>query len=328
MIDGYLAGSFPRSPELIEATINFEKGKIDEADLEKEFARATDELVKLQVSKKFGYVADGMLRWSDLLRPFTTELGGIEVGALTRWFDNNTFYRKPIIVNELKGNKKIALRITHKNQLPRKVEWKAILPAPFTFAQLSENKHYRNKSELMFSYSKILREGMKDLAEADFSYVQLSDPSLVYRPLKGPIQKEELAGVKEALREAIKGVEVRTSLQTFFGDFAKILPEALDFPVDDLGFDLYETSISELGKYEFTKGIALGLVDSRNSVLENSAELAKIAKHLIESVYPSKIKEVFICPNTDLDFLPWKVAERKVDTVSKVVNALRGDLLG
>jgi 5-methyltetrahydropteroyltriglutamate--homocysteine methyltransferase len=327
MIDGYLAGAFPRSPELIEATINFEKGKLGQMELEKEFSRTTGELIKLQVSKKFGYITDGMLRWNDLLRPFTFGLKALEVGPLTRWFDNNTFYRKPIIVNKLGGNGKISLKIVYKDQMPRKAKWKAILPALFTFAKLSENKYYRDKLELMFNYSKILRKEIKSLAEGGFSYIQLSDPSLVYRPFEGPIQKDELQEVKEALGEATKGIKVRTSLQTFFGDFAKLLPEVLDFPVDDLGFDLYKTNISELSKYKFTKGIALGLVDSRSSVLEGPAELINIAKHLIKSVYPSKIKEVFICPNTDLDFLPWRVAKKKLSIISKVINALRGEFL-
>jgi 5-methyltetrahydropteroyltriglutamate--homocysteine methyltransferase len=328
MIDGYLAGAFSRSPELIEATINFEKGKIGGADLEKEFSRATDELIKLQVSRKFGWVTDGMFRWNDLLRPFTDGLKGVEIGPLTRWFDNNTFYRKPIIISKLGGKGKIAIKISYRDQLPRKGGWKAILPAPFTFAQLSKNEYYKNKLELMLDYSKMLREEIKSLVGAGFSYVQLSDPSLVYRPFKGPIRKDELPQVKEALNEAIRGIKVRTSLQTFFGDFAKLLPEALDFPVDDLGFDLYETNISKLGEYEFTKSVALGLVDSRSSVLEEPVELAKIAKHLIESVYPSKTKEVFICPNTDLDFLPWRVAEKKLGIISKVIEALRGEFLG
>jgi 5-methyltetrahydropteroyltriglutamate--homocysteine methyltransferase len=211
--------------------------------------------------------------------------------------------------------------------MPRKAKWKAILPAPFTFAQLSENKYYRDKFELMFDYSKILREEIKSLAEAGFSYIQLSDPSLLYQPLEGPIRKDELQQIKEALKEVIKGIKVRTSLQTFFGDFAKILPEALDFPVADLGVDLYETNISGLGKYEFTKGIALGLVDSRSSILEELVELVKIAKHLIESIYPSKMKEIFICPSSDLDFLPWQVAEKKLGIISRAINALRSEFL-
>jgi 5-methyltetrahydropteroyltriglutamate--homocysteine methyltransferase len=327
MIDGYLTGAFPRSPKLIEATIDFEKGKIAETELEKEFSRTTSELIKLQISRRFGWVTDGMLRWNDLLRPFTIGLKGLEVGPLTRWFDNNTFYRKPIVVNKLEGNGKITLKIAYNDQMPRKAKWKAILPAPFTFAQLSENKYYRDKFELMFDYSKILREEIKSLAEAGFSYIQLSDPSLLYQPLEGPIRKDELQQIKEALKEVIKGIKVRTSLQTFFGDFAKILPEALDFPVADLGVDLYETNISGLGKYEFTKGIALGLVDSRSSILEELVELVKIAKHLIESIYPSKMKEIFICPSSDLDFLPWQVAEKKLGIISRAINALRSEFL-
>ncbi|MEM3702880.1 MAG: hypothetical protein QXX79_00440, partial [Candidatus Bathyarchaeia archaeon] len=122
------------------------------------------------------------------------------------------------------------------------------------------------------------------------------------------------------------GVAARTCLQTFFGDFSQILPEALDFPVDDLGIDLYETSFERLKEYEFDKGIALGLVDARSSFIEDENELTAVAKRLVESVYPSKIHGVFICPNCDLEFLPWERAKEKIKVIGKAAKRLKNEL--
>jgi methionine synthase II (cobalamin-independent) len=98
--------------------------------------------------------------------------------------------------------------------------------------------------------------------------------------------------------------------------------------VDHLGIDLYETNFEKLKEYSFEKGVALGLVDSRSSLVENQDELFTVAKQLINSIYRSKISEVFICPNCDLEFLPWERAEEKMNIISSVAKHLREEFNG
>ncbi len=323
MISCYVTGILPRPKELIEVTRAYERGGTGEEKLEDVFEEATAKVVHAQVSAGFSYICDGMLKWQDMLRPFAENLGGVRTGSLARWFSNNTFYRKPVILGDLKREKNITEETTYTKHLPKNFPWKAILPAPYTFVQLSENKFYRNKEELMFKYAQILRDEIESLAKLGFKYVQLSDPALVYNPIAMHMRKNELGIASEALKVAVKGIPVKTCLQTFFGDFSQILPEALDFPVDHLGIDLYETDFEKLKAYSFEKGVALGLVDSRNSIAENQNELTQIAREIIESIYPSKMCEVFICPNCDLEFLPWERAEKKMRIVAAVAKRLR-----
>jgi 5-methyltetrahydropteroyltriglutamate--homocysteine methyltransferase len=294
--------------------------------LENAFKEATIKVIKAQTSAGLSYITDGMLKWQDLLRPFTESLEGLKIGALSRWFNNNTFYRKPIVSEEIQRKKGIAVEMASMEFLPKNVPWKAVLPAPYTLTKLSENKFYKSETELLFRYAEILREEIRNLAENGFKYVQLSDPALVYNPFKDPISKDMLSDVNSALKTIVKGVTVRVCLQTFFGDFTQILPEALNFPIDDLGIDLYETSLEKLKEYAFDKGVALGLIDARCSLLEDENELTVVAEELIESIYPSKTCDVFICPNCDLEFLPWERAEEKIKIVAKVAKNLQKEL--
>ncbi|MEM3874554.1 MAG: hypothetical protein QXU45_05425 [Candidatus Bathyarchaeia archaeon] len=326
MIGCYVTGIMPRPKELIEATRAYERQKISEDELEKAFQKATIKVIEAQASARLSYVTDGMLKWQDLLRPFTENLEGIKVGALARWFNNNTFYRKPIVQGEIQRKKAVVAELAYMEYLPRGTPWKAILPAPYTLARLSENKFYKSERELMFSYADVLKAEIESLTKKGFKYVQLSEPALVYNPLNEPISKDTLADVKEALKIAVRSANVRTCLQTFFGDFSQILPEALDFPVDDLGVDLYETSLEKLKEHDFTKGVALGLVDARSSLIEDENELFKVAEELTESIYPSKIYDIFICPNCDLEFLPWERAQEKIRVVSRIAKHLKAEL--
>jgi 5-methyltetrahydropteroyltriglutamate--homocysteine methyltransferase len=323
MISCYVTGALPRSSELISKTRAYERGRISKKELEESFEKATETVIKAQVSAGLSYITDGMLKWQDLLRPFTENLKGVTVGSLRRWFNSNNFYRKPIIRDYVKREKDVVINVTHLAKLPENLPWKAILPAPYTFVSLSENQYYRDKAEFMFKFAEVMNEEIKGLAEAGFSYIQLSDPALVYEQSKPKSIKDKLALVNDALEIAVKGTTTKTCLQTFFGDFSKILPEALDFPVDHLGIDLYETDFEKLKEYDFEKGVALGLVDSRSSLIEEPDELVAVAKEIIESISQSNTNEVFICPNCDLDFLPWEKAEEKMKAVNSATERLR-----
>jgi len=323
MIGCYLTGILPRPEKLVEATRAYDRGRLDEAKLEKAFRDASLKAVNAQLSAGLSVVTDGMLRWQDLLRPFSENLDGVKTGSLARWFNNNTFFRKPVIIGDIERKRSIVKSMTFTSFLPRNVPWKAVLPAPYTFVQLSENQFYKTKEEFMFRYAEILREEIKDLAEMGFEYVQLSDPSLVHHPNAVSVSKEELDTTRKALEIAVKGIRIKTCLHTFFGDFSQILPDALDFPVDQLGIDLYETNFKKLKGQNLEKGVALGLVDARSSLIENPDELVKVSREILNSVYSSKIGDVFVCPNCDLEFLPWKIAEKKMRVIGSVANLLR-----
>jgi len=323
MIGCYVTGVLPRSSKLIEKTRAYERRKISEKELEESFEKATESAIDAQISAGLSYVTDGMLKWQDLFRPFTENLKGITVGSLARWFNNNTFYRQPIITDHVKREKDVVNKIMQLEKLPKSLPWKAILPAPYTFVSLSENQYYKDEAEFMFKFAEIINKEIKSLAETGFSYIQLSDPALLYEPLAPKFKKDKLALVNDVLETAVKGTSVKTCLQTFFGDFSKILPEALDFPVDHLGIDLYETDFEKLKEYNFEKGVALGLIDSRSSLVEKQDELVAAAEQIIKSIYRSRIEEVFICPNCDLDFLPWERAEEKMKVISSVTKRLR-----
>jgi len=328
MIGCYITGVLPRPNKLIEVTRAYDRGRVDEKDLERAFDEATVDVVNAQVSTGLTYICDGMLKWQDLLRPFTENLGGVTVGSLARWFNNNTFYRIPVVTDKIVWKKSIVDEWMYIKHLPQNLPWKAIVPAPYTFAELAENRFYKDKNELMFDYAKALRSEIENLARIGFKYVQLSDPALVYSSAPALSAMKELDTISEALEVAVKGVPVKTCLQTFFSNFSRILPEALDFPVDNLGIDLYETSFEEIRQYAFEKGVALGLVDSRSSLVEKPDELIIIAKALLKSIYHSSKHEVFICPNCDLEFLPWERAKEKMKLIAAVAEQLKREFDG
>jgi 5-methyltetrahydropteroyltriglutamate--homocysteine methyltransferase len=304
----YLTGSFPRSPELVEATRSFDRGKILDQELRAVEEDDTREAVACQVGNGFAFVSNPQLNWQDIFRPLLPALAGVEIGALTRWFDNNTFYRQPVVTDsvELKGT--IDGRYLAREHLPENRPWKITLPGPWTFTCLSADHFYGDSGDLLLDVAEAVGGTARELVSLGFDHIQFSEPALVVNPPAGEMW--DLA--VEALRRASGGVGATTSLHTFFGDGSPILEHGEELPTDIIGIDLYATDLEALRGMETDKAIALGCVDARNSLVESRSSLVQLARRALEILNP---REAYITPNCDLEFLTRRIAEKKMKTL-------------
>lgn len=317
MIGTSVSGNLPRPQELIAKTRAFDRAKLTEEDLEAAYLEATKRVIEGQAG--LTHVTDGLLKWQDLLRPFTLGLGGVSLGPMARWFNNNTFYKVPIVERPISYKGPVTEGLGYRGLLlTRGATMKAVLPAPYTFASLADDRHYGDKIGLQTAYAEALNKEAKHLERQGYGYIQLSDPALVYVTTKP--SKKALKAYGKVLEVATAGLKAKTCLQTFFGDAADILPEALAYPVSDLGFDLYETAPETLKGLKLRGGVSLGLIDARNSTIEDADEITAAAKEILESLKP---KDVYVSTSCDADFLTWEKAEQKIAVLTRVAENLR-----
>jgi len=310
-----ISGCLPRPPRLISETRKYDRSRINEEELEAAYRTYTKEVIDYQVEQGLTYINDGYLRRQDLLRPFTTKLKGVETGQLYRWFNNNTFYRIPLIKGKLEG--KAPFNETYLDLLP-KAEYKAVLPAPYTFVKLAKNEYYESDADFLQDIAEIINAEIKALEKQGYTYIQLSDPALVYH--KTAPSKNEISSIAAAIEIATSGVKARTGLQTYFGNIEPVLADVLDWKVDDIGIDYYETDADAVKEYSFKGGVSLGLVDARNTLKEDSDELVSICNEVIDASNPVSL---MVATNCDLDFLTWEEAQYKIETVAKVAKQLK-----
>lgn len=119
--------------------------------------------------------------------------------------------------------------------------------------------------------------------------------------------------------KSAKGLPAHTTLQTYFGDAASVIDDLLDYSVNCLGLDFYSTSIESLAQHDFNLELGCGCIDGRNSLLETASMLNEFVAHVNERLSP---KNIIVGPSCDLDFLPQKVAERKVRLLAEIKNGL------
>jgi len=307
MIETSLTGVFPRSEKLVAATRASVRGNLPEASVNQVLEEDIKSLISLQNRAGFDSLVDGQLNWQDLFRPFSEIFTGIEPGGLVRWFDNNTFYRKPIITQKVAYRGDQLTKYFRADLLPRGGRRKAILPGPFTFALMSENRTHRAASDLVDDLAHSLKDAVKQLKSLGYEDFQYDEPCLC----ESNRTKADLQIAKQGLETCAQG---RGLLQTYFGDAGRSIDNFLDYPVEALGVDLYSTPLDSLKGHTCNKALVCGCVDGRNSLLESPKQLKDIVHQLRDELEPPNIR---IAPNCSLEFLPSSVAEKKVNLLGE-----------
>jgi 5-methyltetrahydropteroyltriglutamate--homocysteine methyltransferase len=155
-----------------------------------------------------------------------------------------------------------------------------------------------------------LRDTTAQLVKAGYEYIQFDEPCI----LLDTVGKNELELARRALDVCAKGCGAETAVHTYFADAGPVVDVLLESAPDFIGLDFYATSLESILHYDFDKGLGCGCIDGRNSLLESPTELRRFVARVTEKVNP---KELFICPNCGLEFLPYPVAEKKVHILSE-----------
>jgi 5-methyltetrahydropteroyltriglutamate--homocysteine methyltransferase len=310
----HLVGIYPRSEKVVELSRSVERGRATPDALAAAVAEDERAIIALQREAGLDYVTDGQLRWQDLLRPLSAGIPGMEPGGIVRWFDNNSFFRHPVITGALRPTGKAVLALTNLPALAG-MRWKAVLPSPFALAALSENRSGRSAAQVLDDAAAVLRAEAQALEGAGCAYLQFSDPVLVTRATR-----EDVARARAALAAVTAGLRARTALHTFFGDAGPVLPALVEYPVDEIGIDLYATTLDGARVRASGKTLLVGALDGRNSLVEETDALVEQAARARDRLAPD---DVALVPNCDLEFLPWDVAAAKTRRLGEAAAALR-----
>ena len=305
-----LTGPLPRNEELVAATRELDRGRRTAEEVRNLYDRATREVVELETSREFAAVTGGFLQWADLFRPFTQRIPGLRAGPLTRWFETNTFFRRPIFTEPPVSDggvlaDALPLDILRESPLPRKV----LLPGPYTLSGLAENETDLSRGDLARAWAGVLAREVSALARWGYTHVQIQEPLLVVDPPS--LEKEnEVVAAYAPLASALEGVQ--SLVWTFYGDAAPVLPLLAKLPVQGFGIDLSETDPARIRAFPPGRVLGLGCLDSRTSLPEDPLEIARLVRELEGRLHPAGIH---LGASAPLDLLPWETAKAKLEVL-------------
>jgi 5-methyltetrahydropteroyltriglutamate--homocysteine methyltransferase len=308
-IGAFIHGVYPRSKELVQVSRDFDRKRLSISDLEKQRGKDFEELLNQQKKAGFDFLEDGKFSWQDIFRPIVEATDGMEVGALTRWFDNNSFYRQPIINGKLKLNEKKLDKFFEKIPV---AQWKVTIPSPFTFAKLADNTTSSSFEKTLGAITDIYVQVISYLNLKKVAFVQFNEPFIPYHKVK----KSEIILLTKSLQQLKKSKgNLVLALHGYFGDTANLVTSLSEnSAIDVLGIDFVNTSLTSIPK-KLSSDIIAGVVDGRSSLLEEKYVLKNFVEKALKHFGDKKI---YLSNNSDLDLLPEAVAKEKIRLLGEI----------
>lgn len=303
-IKAYAPGIYARSEELVQATRDADRNRATDEMVER--GRDADVKSFLDVQREAGldYLSDGLLSWQDIFRPFSQSVRGITAGPLTRSANTNTFFRAPLVeANRPYLEEPLAEPYFRIRDLPRG-GWVATLPSPYTLA-VSASGEIEPKAVA----EEVIGPQIRCLSDNGCAMVVLQE----ILPLDHSVDVRSLNGAIRALESPVP-----LALQLPFKDAGSLLSDLMETEVEAIGIDFYSTDVAALPR-PFPKTLLAGVIDARNSLLEDPEAVAEFGRRLIEMVGG----ELHLVPNGDLQFVPERIACEKVKRLGSAARILR-----
>jgi len=306
LISSYTFGIYPRSEELIEAT------RKNTENLGSLFQSETEEYISAQKNANLGFISDPLLKWDDIFRPFSN-LSTVTPTALNRIYEMNTFYRVLSFDGSEFTDGGNTVKSNLDSSLPKNKT--AVIPEPFTFAELHTSNEFKRKEDFVINLAKMLRVEIDSLVESGFEVIQLLAPSIAYN------KEVDFGVVSDALKIITDGLKAKTILHTYFGDVSTKIENLLDMPVSGLGFDITTTPASSIEKHSFSdKILTVGIINSFNTAIEKPQECIN---QIDEINAKTKPKESYVSNNFDLEYVPKEFAMNKISVLGEIARGAK-----
>ncbi|HEY3155805.1 MAG TPA: hypothetical protein VGK76_04130 [Candidatus Eisenbacteria bacterium] len=323
-IETTLSGSFPKlplepgAPNVRVVRNRMDQGKSTDRDLADATRETTRRIVALQESAGVDIPVDGQVAWDDEQTYFARGIQGFEIAGLIRYLDTNTYYRQPEIVGPISWTRAVTVEDFRTAQKMAHRPIKAVLPGPYSLYRFSRDRHYRNQEEAAGAVGEALARESKSLEEAGAAWIHFEEPWL------GRAKSSDAPVVRAALEPLFRGRKAKTVLHVPFRSPAGVFDAIRDLAWTALGLDLVEApdAWSLIPKVPQGRTVALGLVDARNTRLENPPDVAKAVERA-RSMRSDLTWQ--LCPTASLEYLPVDRAAMKVSRLTEAARLASGD---
>ena len=223
-------GSYPKSPELLQARNRLSRGEIDVEELQILERQATEHWIRLQEELGMDVLVDGETYRGDMVTYFSEYMEGFEISGLVRSYGNR-YYRKPVAVAPVGRRSSITVDWWRFSQGLTDRPVKGMLTGPYTMADWSFNEYYRTREEFVMELARAVHEEALELRQAGAKYIQIDEPAVSTRP-------EEMELASRALGIVTQGLDVVTLTHICYGEFGTVFDQLINLPVDVLDLEM------------------------------------------------------------------------------------------
>ncbi len=318
-----MIGAYPKigdgleGQELRRALHRHDRGEMGDGELDKVFDEVTRNAVGEIEAAGVDVTNDGQIRWDDLLSPFARAWAGVEPGPLERFYDNNTYFRQPVIAGRIETDGRSLVRDYTFAAGIAKTKLKAAIPGPLTFATLAaRDDQYRSIEERVLAIADATAKEIAGLKAAGATMIDIEDPAVVALPKHVELAREAYGRLNHP--------DIALTLVTYFFAVDAVLESLASFPVSAIAIDVRSrdtTAFDRLDAFR-TQYVLLGVVDARNTRLETPDEVARYAERALKLVPQERL---VLATTTSLEYLPRDVARAKLTSLVEGARLVTGE---
>ena len=319
-IETTLAGSYPKLPtspgdtNLRVIKNRRDQGKATDQDVLDGIRQTTRRILDIQERAGIDLPVDGSAGWDDAQTYVARALGGFQIAGLIRYLDTNTYYRQPEITGPITWKGPITVEDFRASQSMAERPVKAFLPGPYSLYKFSKDRHYRSEEEALAALGTALGKEAAALEEAGARWIHFEEPWL------GHARAEDAKKVRAALAPVLEGRKAKTTVHVPFTAPTAIFDAIRDLPWTAIGLDLREAPAGWdlLARVPEGRTVALGLLDARNTKLEEADE---VAREVARALAARPDLSYQLSTTASLEYLPADKAELKVTRLVEAAHA-------
>jgi len=317
-----VVGSYPKPKWLDRARDLYED---PDADFDESyFQEAKDDAARLITEEHeragLDVVVDGEMRRNEMVEYFAHRIDGYEFNGRVKVWGHN-YFDKPSVVDEVTyGEEWLVSEYEFTSDIATRPV-KVPITGPYTLASWSFNEAYDTEETLAYDLADLVNEEIEALVEAGARYIQIDEPALATTPDDHAIVGECLDRIADDVPE-----DVRLGLHVCYGDYSRIYPEILDYPVHEYDLELANGDYEQIDVFtdtEFTKDFAMGAVDAHVAEVESVEAIKENIRHGLEVVPPERLT---ISPDCGLKLLPREVAYGKMENMVQATREIEAEL--
>jgi 5-methyltetrahydropteroyltriglutamate--homocysteine methyltransferase len=239
----------------------------------------------------------------------------IETRGIVRYYDNNNFYREPVVQGDLGADGgDVAADLGAAADLVDE-GLQAVLPGPYSLADLATDEYYGDEAEFLSAVADFLAEEVRSFPDVETLF--LLEPSLVENaPDDGADER-----ASAAIDTVASAADADVVTHTYWGALEeKVYAHLMDADVDAIGFDLiadHDKNVYNVQEYGTKDDVALGVVDGQNTLVE-APETIRDRIDWFEQQTNTTYDTVYATANTELFYLP---VNKFADKLEALANA-------
>ena len=286
-------------------------------EIQNAYARTRRELVESQQSAGLDRIVEGQPRWDDMLAHPLTVHDSVETGGIVRYYNNNNFYRDPVVEGALTADGDVAAELEAASEHADGGELQAVLPGPYSLADLATDRHYGDEAAFLEAVGEFLAGEAEQFPDVETLF--LLEPSLVENaPGDGADER-----ASEAIDTVASAIDADVVVHPYWGALEeKVYAHVLDADIDAIGFDLvsdHEANVYNAQEYGTTDDVALGVVDGQNTLVETPEEIRERIEWF-EDQTAGEYGTIYATANTELFYLPINKFEAKLEALANAAD--------